>query len=119
MHSVNLTLDSSVGSVQIDNTGGQVRRLSVRETTGSAAAEFNIWDGTGNNGQLLDVINLSAGQSTRDYYRCHEYPFHNGLFIEVVSGDFLGAVVVQHKHDGEEWGEPVIVVGSITNVFSQ
>lgn len=118
MHSVNLTLDSTKGDAQIDHTGGQVRRLSVTEQSGSATAELQLWDGTNDSGQLLDTITLNPNESTRDNYRCHEYPFHNGLWLHVVSGDFLGVVVVQHKDDDEEWGEPVVIVGAVTNIFS-
>jgi hypothetical protein len=113
VESVNLTLTSDNGSYQLDNTSGQVRRISVVETSGAAAALFYVYDGSGTDGQILDTVALSASQSTRDYYRCHEYPFHNGLFIDVVSGTFLGAVTVQHKRDDEWFGEPVIIVGTL------
>jgi hypothetical protein len=97
-------------SFQIDNTGGRVRRLSVRETSGSAAAAFDIYDGTGTGGVLIDTIALSAGQSTRDYYRSWEYPYDGGLWLQVVSGTFKGVFVVEHSDDWSREGEPMVLV---------
>jgi hypothetical protein len=110
VRSVNLSLGSPAVSAQIDRTGGQVRRMSTRETTGAVQAIFQIWDGTNTGGQLIDTIVLSAGQSTRDYYRIHEYPYHNGLYLAVISGTFEGAVVVCHSDDWDHEGEPVVMI---------
>ena len=97
-------------SFQIDNTGGRVKRLSLRETTGSASAILDIYDGTGTGGVLIDTISLTAGQSTRDYYRGWEYPFDGGLYLNVVSGSFKGVFVVEHSDDWSREGEPMILV---------
>lgn len=110
---VNLSTPSPAVSGQIDNTGGQVRRMSSLETSGSNPATFYIYDGTGTGGQLLDVIALSAGQSTRDQYRIHEYPYRNGLYIDVVSGTLQLALTVWHSDDWDLEGEPVIIVGQL------
>jgi hypothetical protein len=116
MRSVNLPFNVSgtpAVSQQLDNTGGQVRRLSVRETTGTAGAIFELYDGSGVNGTLIDTIALSAGQSTRDYYRLHEYPYFGGLYLDVISGDITGLVVVGHSPNWDAEGEPVVIIGSL------
>lgn len=64
------------------------------ETTGAAAAEFNLVDGTGAGGALVAPISLSSGQSTRDLI---PHPFlacHSGLFLDMVSGSVRGSVWV-------------------------
>ena len=94
----------------LDNTGGRVRRLSVRETSGSTSAIFDVYDSSTANGKLLDTIALTAGQSTRDYYRGREYVYETGLYLSVVSGTFKGVFVVEHSDDWDHEGEPMVLV---------
>lgn len=91
---------------------GRVVRLSVRETSGTNPAAFDVYDGDGPTGTLIDSVSLSAGQSTRDYYRDWEYPFDGGLYLDVISGTFKGTYVVQYHREGDVWGMPVIIVAS-------
>lgn len=93
------------------NGHGRVTRVSLIETSGTAEATVEFYDGSGTGGILLDSISLSAGQSTRDQYRHDQYPVTAGLYVNVVSGTLKGAVVV--AFDGAEaWpGEPVVLVG--------
>jgi hypothetical protein len=115
----NLTLGAPAVSGVLINTGGQIRRMSTRETTGGAGAEFQLFDGTGTNGQLVDTIALSAGQSTRDQYRIHEYPFYNGLYLNVINGTFEGAMTVHLSDDWDTEGEPVIIIGTLDLTIGQ
>jgi hypothetical protein len=111
MHiAVNLPIDTTTTSRVIDATRGQVLRLSTRETTGTAAAVFEMYDGSSDKGTLLDTISLSAGQSTRDYYRHWEYPYYGGLYLAVLSGSIRGGVTVLHSDDWDHVGEPVVLV---------
>jgi len=97
-----------------------VRRYSWRETSGTTGAIFELYDGSGAGGILVDTIALSAGQSTRDYFLSDEYEYYGGLYLLVVSGTFKGVVVVEPWHQDEDSGMPVIVVGSVTvNVEEQ
>jgi hypothetical protein len=109
-HPRTLSLSSSLSSNQIDNRSGRVRRVSVRETSGAADAVFQLFDGTDDSGQLLDTVSLSAGQSTRDYYRIGEYPYDGGLFLVVVSGVFEGAIVIQWRKPNEPECDVVLMV---------
>jgi hypothetical protein len=108
--SVNIPTPNPATSVQLDNTGGRVIRVSLRELTGTAGAVLDVYDGTGTGGVLLDTISLSAGQSTRDYYRLHQYPYYGGLFLDVVSGSFKGTFTVAHSDHWATEGEPVLMV---------
>ena len=97
-------------SVQLDYTSGRVRRLSVRETSGTVAATLRLWDGSNANGVLLDTVALSAGQSTRDYYLDGQYNYYGGLYLQVVSGTFEGLVVVEDLKWETHEPRPVILV---------
>jgi hypothetical protein len=94
--------------------GGMIRRTSFAETTGTAGAQLKLWDGTGSSGLLLDNIWLSAGQSTRDYYRWDEYPVSNGVWAQVVSGSIDVVVVMTPADLVDGWGEPVVIIGDLT-----
>jgi hypothetical protein len=97
-------------SGQLDNTAGRVRRISVLESSGTAAASFELWDGSSAAGKLLDVVALSPGQSTRDRYEGVEYVYETGLFINVLAGTFYGTIVVEHSDDWGHEGMPVVLV---------
>jgi hypothetical protein len=114
----NVPLGAPVVSRLVDYSRGCVRRLSVRETTGAAGASFQVFDGSGIGGQLIDTVSLLAGQSTRDYYRCGEYPYETGLYINVVSGTFEGVVVLRAHHGASECPEPVLIVASEVDVLA-
>jgi hypothetical protein len=106
------------GTIQLDNGHGLVRRLSVRETTGTTTATIDVYDGSGTGGILIDSIALSAGQSTRDYYLKDEYPYDGGLFLNV-TGACKGTYVVRPGR--WEWGEamPCVIIGEVdVNVSS-
>lgn len=82
------------------NAGGVVvtapRHLAgwaLYEPTGAAAAMCAIYDGSGNTGQRLAVVTLTAGQSVRDYVP------HGGLYV--CRG--LAVVVTSGQVDGELW----------------
>jgi hypothetical protein len=87
-----------------------VRRASFRELTGTASATFQLFDGTGTNGVLLDSIALSPGQSTRDPYKCWEYPYESSLYLNVLAGSFEGCIVVQYLGPGVPELEEVLAI---------
>lgn len=113
---VNLPTANPAVSAQIDNTGGRVVRVSVRETSGVNPAIFDVYDGTGTGGVLIDTIALNPGQSTRDDYDHLQYPFDGGLYLNVVEGTFKGTFTVRHSDDWDHEGMPVILVNP--NVLS-
>jgi hypothetical protein len=68
--------------------------FSFRETSGSASATVRIYDGDTATGALLDAVQLSAGESAREFYpggiRAQE-----GVYVDVVSGAVEGSVRVE------------------------
>lgn len=107
---VNLPTAVPAVSGIVNATGGRLRRLSARETSGTVAAVFDIYDGYGVGGILLDTISLTAGQSTRDRYEHEEYVFDNGLYLNVVSGTFKASFTVHLSDHWEREGMPVVLV---------
>jgi len=97
--SLNIPLNPAATG-QLASGRGRVRRISLRETTGTTAATLRFFDGTGTGGVLLDTIALNAGQSTRDWYPHFEYPFDGGLYLSL-TGAVEGCVVVQYLGPGE------------------
>lgn len=65
---------------------------SLKESTGTAAAELDLIDGTDATGLNLVPITLTAGQSTRDWLGPQGLHFRNGLFPRVASGAIVGSV---------------------------
>lgn len=99
---VNLPATSGV----IINTGGCLVLHSTRETSGSAAAIYRLWDSPSASGQLLLTVSLTISESTRDYFAPHILPFKTGLYFELVSGALEGdvSVLCDHRcHDAWVW----------------
>ena len=84
-------------------TGGQLATAravhllgwALRETSGSAAAALSLYTGGSASGQLLAPINLSAGESTRDWFGNSGVYLPGGLFANVESGSVLVVVWVR------------------------
>lgn len=72
--------------------GGQARLMGwcLIETTGSAAASLDMYDGGDSSGQLIGPISLTASQSTRDWLSGEGIRLRRGLFVNVLSGSVRG-----------------------------
>lgn len=68
---------------------------SFLETTGSAAATVEVYDGQDATGELLTVISLSSGQSTRDWVDRQGLEVRIGMFLRVTAGSVRGALWVR------------------------
>ena len=94
-----ITLNLPGQSGQLLNTGGCLTVHATRETTGTTAAVYRLWDGSSAAGQLLLPVSLRAAESTRDDFRDHHYVFKTGLYYQLVSGTIEGAVSVLVDHE--------------------
>ena len=97
----NATTAQLVGTDSLVHGPGCVTWHSTVETTGSATAEYYIFDGSTRNGVYLAYVTLSAGQSTRDYIGLHCLPFVESLHVNVVSGSISGAFIAWVDHTCE------------------
>lgn len=104
MEAISINLPAASGL--LINASGCLVLHATRETTGSAAAVYRLWDSGNNSGQLLLPVSLSQGESTRDYIQAHHLTFKTSLYFELVSGAIEGMVSVlcDHRcHDAWEW----------------
>jgi len=87
-----ITIPTTTGTLQLTTVGGHIMALIVEETTGSASARFELWDGTTTGGEYIGPWTLSSGQSFDNAYPPHGLVFRNGLFLNVTTGSVAGAV---------------------------
>ncbi len=97
MHPVTIQLPAASGLLV--GGSGCVLWHSTYETSGSAAAQYSIWDGVAASGDRLMVVTLSASQSTRDFLKVHHMPYYKGLYYSLDSGAVAGNVIVQMDHN--------------------
>lgn len=71
------------------------------ETTGSAAATAELFDGQDTTGQSAVVISLSSGQSTRDWNSPDGIICYRGVFLNVISGSVRGGVWLRLRDVGQ------------------
>ena len=82
---------------------GYIVYWSALETTGNAAAGFQLIDGNDANGQLLIDVSLSAGESTSEYIGKRLLFYTKSLYFDLVSGAVGGAVTVHACESSEEY----------------
>lgn len=97
MHPITVQFPSASG--QLIGEGGCLTWHAAFESSGSASAQYSLWDGTTNAGDNLMTVTLSSGQSTRDFIHIHHMPFYKGLFWQLDSGAVKGQVIVQIDHN--------------------
>ncbi len=95
------TLNLPSASKQLVNNSGCLTVHATRETTGTTAAVYRFWDGSGANGTLIMPVSLTAGESTRDDFHEHHIVFRTGLYYELVSGTLEGSVSLLLEHECE------------------
>lgn len=80
-------------------TGGATLMLlgwSARETTGAAAASFDLYDGSSAGGAPLGVQNLASGASETVLFETPGILLATGkVYLQVVSGSLAGVVYVR------------------------
>ena len=104
------TINFPAASGQLTNEGGCIGYFAVEESTGSAPAAFQLWDGTTNDGYELLPITLTSGQSTSDRIGWHYQRFETGLWFELVTGAVDGSVAVLLDHKCEDHLRPQVVI---------
>ena len=85
-----VTIPTSTSTFQIMVGFGTLMQFVMEETTGSAGARFELWDGITNTGEYIGPWTLSSGQSFDNAYPPHGIPFRSGLFVNVTSGSVAG-----------------------------
>lgn len=65
---------------------------SLRESTGAAPAQLDVYDGADQTGQPVATVTLAAGESTRDWLGLPGLYCRRGVFVNAVAGSVAGAV---------------------------
>lgn len=89
---------------------GRIIYRSFRETTGAAAAQVDIYDGSNDTGPLIDQDYIAQSTVVRQHFLPHGLEFHNGLFIDVDSGTLTGSIVIVPEHEWENYCRIPVVV---------
>ena len=87
-----ITIPATTGTLGVFTGFGTVLALIMEETTGSAGARFELWDGSDTGGEYLGPWTLSSGESFDNTYPPKGLVFRNGLFLNVTAGSVAGAV---------------------------
>lgn len=80
-----------------------LRGWAFKETTGSAAATFELYDGPDDTTVLVVPINLATSESTRDWLTGNGIIIRTGLFLEMLTGSIKGTI----------WYTPIINVSDV------
>lgn len=82
------------GTVRASVSAGSLVGWALHNT-GVAPAQVNLRDGNDAGGTLIAPITLNPGESTRDSWGPGGIAFTSGLFVELVTGTFEGAVFLK------------------------
>lgn len=67
---------------------------AIRETSGSATAQLDIYNGAQASGDDIISIALAAGQSTREWFGPQGLELQIGYYPNLVSGAITGSVFI-------------------------
>jgi hypothetical protein len=88
------------GTGQFTITGAmRMRGFGVKNTSGSATAEVDIYDGEGSGGQLICAVTLAANESTREWWSGDGISIEHGVAVVWVSGSVSGSIWVLYPYD--------------------
>lgn len=88
------------GSGVLLGMGGVLLGWSVRESTGAAAAGFDLYDGHDATGSLLGTCALAAGAESQRTLFSEGVDVTAGLYLSVTSGAVHGVVYVRADMGG-------------------
>ena len=110
-HQVPLQIPATATFAGVLATGaGRIVWLSLRETTGAAAAIVELYDGLSTTGILLASIELPQATSKEPTIQPKGLQFQNGLYCNVVSGTVKGAAVAVLAEHWDEYEQVPLVV---------
>ena len=76
----------------------RLRGFGFNETTGSATAEVDLYDGEGSGGQLICKVLLAANESAREWWSGDGIGCEHGVAVVWVSGSVSGSVWVLYSY---------------------
>jgi hypothetical protein len=92
---------TTTAAKQLINTHCRFVGFNLSETTGSAGAVVDFWDGHGTTGVLVGECQLAQGTSQWTNMGIYGWPITAGLYMNVVSGSVLGSVTIMYYEEIE------------------
>lgn len=92
---------TNTGDEQLLTGGGQLFYWNMRETTGSAGAVVELYDGNSVNSQRICSIGMGNGVSDTENFDDNGIPVERGVFKHVVTGSAVVTIGIQLDY-GEE-----------------
>lgn len=100
-----LQVPTTTTSKSLYSRAGRLVGWAFRETTGSAAAAIDLYDGADANGVLMGSIGMVANGGSVVAFGDNPHPFLEGVFLSVASGSVRGAVWVKDLDRSDELSE--------------
>src|ERR1019366_445925 len=91
-----IIIPTTTGDFPVTSIAGTVLAMVMEETTGSAGARFQLFDGTDDGGDYMGPWTLSSGQSFDSAYPPFGLPFRSGLFLAVSAGSGARGLYLLH-----------------------
>lgn len=82
---------------------GRIVYIMMKETTGTTAAAFSLYDGAISTGNLIVPYDLLANESTRDSWPTHGIPYEGDLYFSADSGSVAGSIYVVPESLWDIW----------------
>lgn len=104
LHQVHLQVPATAGfSGRLYTGNGRIVYRAVKESTGAALAEVDLYDGSNATGILIEPVTLIANESARDWFMPGGVEFDNGLFVNVTSGTVSASITIVPEDAWQEW----------------
>ena len=99
------------GSGQFFVTGQiRLRGWGFNNTSTSANAEVDVYDGEGSGGVLVAKVTLAANESTREWFSGDGISMEHGVAVVWVSGGVSGSIWIQYEY-GDARSDTTIAIG--------
>lgn len=109
-HQKHIPLTAQTPSKILYNGSGTVTTISVRESTGAAAAAFELYDGSNTTGYPIFECSLTQGLAQTSSFGSYGLEFNGGLYFNLVSGTIVGGVTWVLADDWDEYRSIPLVV---------
>ena len=89
-----ISVPITTASLSLISTDCCLMGFSFNETTGSAGATFDLWNGHDTGGVLGMSFSLAQAECIGAGLPDHGWPFSSGIYLSVLSGSIKGSIVV-------------------------
>jgi hypothetical protein len=91
-----IPVPTTTADTQVVNTECRLIGFTFAETTDSAVAEVQLFDGHDENGVLVAPIKIASGASMLSNCGLSGWPITAGIYLEVLSGSVQGSITIGH-----------------------